>query len=57
MDSKNYLSLLPPLSDEVGKFFGEALCPEVTNLFLTSANISDFMKLKLNKRLEDFSVV
>ena len=56
MDSKNYLNLLTS-SDEVGKFLEETLCPEVTNLFLTPANISDFMKLKLNKRLEDYSAV
>lgn len=56
MDSKNYLNLLTS-SDEVGKFLEETLCPEVTNLFITPANISDFMKLKLNKRLEDYRVV
>jgi len=56
MDSKNYLNLLTS-SDEVGKFLEETLCPEVTNLFITPANISDLMKLKLNKRLEDYRMV
>lgn len=51
MDCKNYLNLLTS-SDEVGKFLEETLCPEVTNLFITPSNITHFMNLKLNKRLE-----
>ena len=56
MDSKNYINLLTS-NDEVGEFLEKHLSPEITNYIITPANISNFLKLKLNKRLDGFESV
>ena len=53
MDSKNYINLLTS-NNEVGQFLEKSLSPEVTNYIITPANISNFLKLKLNKRIDVF---
>ena len=56
MDSKNYINLLTS-NNEVGQFLEKSLSPEVTNYIITPANISNFLKLKLNKRIDGFGSV
>lgn len=53
MDSKNYVNLLTS-NDDVGQFLEKHLCPEITNYIISPADISNFLKLKLNKRIDGF---
>ena len=56
LDSRNYQNMLTS-NDEVGQFLEQALCPQITNFFISPADISMLMKLKLNKRLDDYRVI
>ena len=56
LDSKNYQNMLTS-NDEVGQFLEQALCPQITNFFISPADISMLMKFKLNKRLDDYRVI
>ena len=56
LDSRNYQNMLTS-NDEVGQFLERALCPQITNFFISPADISMLMKLKLNKRLDDYRVI
>ena len=56
LDSRNYQNMLTS-DDEVGQFLEDALCPQITNYFISPADISMFMKFKLNKRLDDNRVI
>ena len=44
-------------NDEVGQFLEQTLCPQITNFFISPADISMLMKFKLNKRLDDYRVI
>ena len=56
LDSRNYQNMLTS-NDEVGQFLEQTLCPQITNFFISPADISMFMKFKLNKRLDDYRVI
>ena len=56
MDSRNYINLLTS-NNEVGQFLERYLSPKITNYIVFPANISNFLKIKLNKRIDAFGSV